>query len=89
MQYVSLRLDECNHAHRKRGNRADLMFDPMDFAVVSPNGIGSRFPNPLVAMADGSVFHLKRDISAAILRQRIDINDGGRFSKSDREWIAP
>lgn len=40
-------------------------------------------------MADGSVFRLKRDISPAILRELININDGGKFIEAEMKWNAP
>ena len=57
----------------------DLSFAQMDFTLPSPNGISSRFIDPAVAMADGSVVRLTPKMTADVLRAMLTINGGEKL----------
>jgi len=57
----------------------DLSFAQMDFMLPSPNGISSRFIDPAVAMADGSVVRLTPKMTADVLRAMLTINGGEKL----------
>src|SRR5207302_618005 len=57
----------------------DLSFAQMDFTLNSPNGISTRFVEPAVSMADGSVRALTKETTPDILRAMLTINGGEKF----------
>ncbi|MSR32516.1 MAG: DUF1559 domain-containing protein [Gemmataceae bacterium] len=68
----------------------DLLIAGMDFAINSPGGVSSRYSDPGVAMLDGSLYRLKKDISPETLRALLTIG-GGEPVESDGaggwEWL--
>jgi hypothetical protein len=54
----------------------DLSFAQMDFTLNSAQGISTRYVDPAVAMADGSVVRLTKTMEPATLRAMLTINGG-------------
>lgn len=64
----------------------DLSFEEMDYTIGSPNGISSKFPNPLILTFEGRVYRLNRNVSPATLRTMLIINDGEPQSVTEGQW---
>ena len=65
----------------------DLSFAQMDYTLNSPKGISSRYVDPAVAMADGSVYRLTSKIEPATLRAMLTINGGEKIgSGGEAGW---
>jgi hypothetical protein len=58
----------------------DLSFAQMDFTLNSPNGISTRFVEPAVSMADGSVRALTKETTPDILRAMLTVNGGEKLA---------
>jgi hypothetical protein len=54
----------------------DLLFAEMDFTLNSARGISSRYVDPAVAMGDGIVIRLTKEMEPATLRAMLTINGG-------------
>lgn len=71
----------------------DLRFEEMTFAVNDSDGPGISSPRklgPLVAFADGAVFHLNPDIPADLVRALLTANGGETIERSQLErdgWL--
>jgi hypothetical protein len=64
----------------------DLGFATMDFRLNQPNGVSSRFEDPAVAMLDGSVLRLGKDLSPATLRALLTIRGGEEVGVGAEGW---
>lgn len=63
----------------------DLEFATMDFEFERPNGIGSPYSDPAVAMLDGSIVRLRRTRPEA-LRALLTIAGGEPLEFADDGW---
>jgi hypothetical protein len=65
----------------------DLSFAQMDYTLNSPRGISSRYLDPAVTMADGSVYRLTCKVEPATLRAMLTINGGEKMeSGGESGW---
>jgi hypothetical protein len=66
----------------------DLSFAGMSFALNSPDGVSSKYLDPAVAMLDGSIRRLEKDLSAQTLRALLTANGGERLQEDPTGWIV-
>jgi hypothetical protein len=62
----------------------DLSFADMDFRINSAKGINSKYADPAVAMIDGSLFRLTKDVTPATLRAMFTIKGGEKVAQDER-----
>src|SRR5262249_26941179 len=69
----------------------DLSFADMSFAVNAPNGVSSKYNDPAVAMLDGMLYRLRKDLAPNTLRAMLTIRGGERIVADGNggwEWLA-
>jgi hypothetical protein len=64
----------------------DLDFATMSFAVNSPNGISSKYLEPAVVMADGTLRKLQENISPEVLQAMLTANAGEEVREDAGGW---
>ncbi len=62
----------------------DLVFADMDFTINSPNGVKSKYVDPAVAMVDGTLFRLTREVTPATLRAMLTIAGGENVAQDGK-----
>lgn len=65
----------------------DLSFAEMSFEWNSPAGVSSKYPDPAVAMLDGSLHRLRKTLSPTTLRALLTINGEEKLDGVAGEWI--
>ncbi len=65
----------------------DLSFADMSFEVNSPAGVSSKYTDPAVAMLDGSLHRLRKELPPATLKAMLTANGGEKIRGEDvGEW---
>lgn len=64
----------------------DLAFETMSFRVNSPKGVSSKYEDAAVAMLDGSLYRLEKDLQAATLRALLTVNGGENVQQKGARW---
>jgi len=64
----------------------DLSFAEMSFDVNSPAGVSSKYSDPAVAMLDGSLHQLRKNLSPATLRALLTRDGGEEVGMDDGGW---
>lgn len=57
----------------------DLRFADMDFTVNSSRGVSSKYQDPAVAMLDGQLYRLRKDLAPKTLRALLTIRGGEKL----------
>jgi Protein of unknown function (DUF1559) len=64
----------------------DLSLATMSFKLNDPAGVGSKYLDPAVAMLDGSLHRLHKDLSPETLRALLTANGGEKIGEADGKW---
>jgi len=65
----------------------DLSFTAMSYRVNDPAGISSKYQDPAVAMLDGGLHRLRKDLPASTLRALLTVSGGEEVREDAGGWV--